>query len=142
MSQPISLLIADDHAVLRAGLRLLLASQKDMRVAGECGTHGGVLEFLHHSAQPVDVVTLDLTMPGGSPAALIENIVRHHPHTRWGQFGPDYSRQKEHSCDARPSGHRRFEPAGTGGAAPYCPGAFQSANRRQAVLERQNRGVL
>ena len=82
MSQPISLLIADDHAVIRAGLRLLLASQKDMRVAGECGTHGGVLEFLHHSAQPVDVVTLDLTMPGGSPAALIENIVRHHPHTR------------------------------------------------------------
>lgn len=82
MSEPISLLIADDHAVMRAGLRLLLASQKDMRVAGECGTHGEVLEFLRQREKPVDIVTLDLTMPGGSPTALIEDIVRHYPETR------------------------------------------------------------
>lgn len=82
MNGPVSILIADDHAVMRAGLRLLLASQQDMRVAGECGTHGEVVEFLRDSRQPVDIVILDLTMPGGSPAALIEDIVRHHPRTR------------------------------------------------------------
>lgn len=82
MSVPISLLIADDHAVMRAGLRLLLASQQDMHVVGECGTHGQVLEALRTSPRPIDVVTLDLTMPGGPPAAIIEEIVRHHPRTR------------------------------------------------------------
>lgn len=82
MSAPVSLLIADDHVVMRAGLRLLLASQKDMRVVGECGSHNEVLEFLRRSVQPVDIVTLDLTMPGGSPSALIQDIVRHHPCTR------------------------------------------------------------
>lgn len=82
MSEAISLLIADDHAVMRSGLRLLLASQKDMRVAGECGTHGEVLAFLRRGGKPIDIVTLDLTMPGGSPTALIEDIVRHYPETR------------------------------------------------------------
>lgn len=82
MSEPVSLLIADDHAVMRAGLRLLLSSQKDMRVVGECGTHRDVLEVLRTSPRPIDIVTLDLTMPGGSPGAIIEDIVRHHPRTR------------------------------------------------------------
>lgn len=82
MSEPMSLLIADDHAVMRSGLRLLFASQKDMRVVGECGTHGEVLAFLRRGGTPVDIVTLDLTMPGGSPAALIEDIVRQYPKTR------------------------------------------------------------
>lgn len=82
MSEPISLLIADDHAVMRAGLRLLLASQKDMCVVGECGTHGEVLQALLASPRPIDIVTLDLTMPGGSPALIIEEIVRRHPGTR------------------------------------------------------------
>jgi two-component system response regulator NreC len=82
MSEPISVLIADDHAVVRAGLRLLLTSQRDIRVAGECGTHGEVLAFLHKAPRAVDIVTLDLTMPGGSPAVLIEDIIRHYPHTR------------------------------------------------------------
>lgn len=82
MSTVISLLIADDHAVMRAGLRLLLANQKDMRVIGECGTHREILEFLRTTPQPVDVVTLDLNMPGGSPATLIGDIVRHYSFTR------------------------------------------------------------
>ena len=68
MSEPISVLIADDHAVVRAGLRLLLASQRDIRVAGECGTHGDVLAFLQKAPRAVDILTLDITMPGGSPA--------------------------------------------------------------------------
>lgn len=82
MSRMLSVLIADDHALMRAGLRLLLATQPDVRVVGECGTHQEVLDTLRDTTPAVDVVTLDLTMPGGPPAALIADIVRAHPATR------------------------------------------------------------
>lgn len=82
MTRVISVLIADDHALMRAGLRLLLATQPDIAVVGECGTHAEVLDTLRSAAPGVDVVTLDLTMPGGPPAALIEDVVRLCPGTR------------------------------------------------------------
>lgn len=82
MTAVISVLIADDHTLVRAGLRLLLSSQADIRVIGECGTHQQLLDALKRHRESVDVVTLDLSMPGGSPSAVIEDIVRHHPRTR------------------------------------------------------------
>lgn len=82
MTKVISVLIADDHTLVRAGLRLLLSSHADIHVVGECGTHRDLLDALAKRREPIDVVTLDLTMPGGPPAALIQDIVRHHPSTR------------------------------------------------------------
>lgn len=82
MSGLISVLVADDHALMRSGLRLLLSTQHDIRVVGECGTHQEVLDALHDPAIPIDVVTLDLTMPGGPPGALISDVIRAHPNTR------------------------------------------------------------
>lgn len=82
MSRIISVLVADDHALMRSGLRLLLSTQQDVRVVGECGTHQEVLDALRDATPAVDVVTLDLTMPGGPPAALIADVVRAHPATR------------------------------------------------------------
>jgi DNA-binding NarL/FixJ family response regulator len=79
MTHPIGVLIADDHAVMRAGLRLLLESQRDVRVAGECGTHRDVLAALQDPRMTFDVVTLDITMPGGSAATLIRDVVRIRP---------------------------------------------------------------
>ena len=77
MSGPIRILVADDHAVVRSGLRLLLSSQPDMEVVAECGSHHEVLEAL--AAGGIDVASLDLTMPGGSPAALIEDVIERSP---------------------------------------------------------------
>lgn len=82
MTAAISVIIADDHAMVRAGLRLLLSSHADIHVIGECGTHQELLNALANQHEPINVVTLDLTMPGGSPYALIEYIVRNHPRTR------------------------------------------------------------
>jgi two-component system response regulator NreC len=63
------LLLADDHAVLRSGLRLLLEAQPDLKVVGEAGD-GREAIGLAQSLQP-DVILLDLTMPGlGGMAAL------------------------------------------------------------------------
>ncbi len=76
----IRVLIADDHAVLRAGLRMLLNAQADMEVVGEAGT---THEALHQArAQTPDVLTLDLTMPGGSAIPVIERLRQECPKTR------------------------------------------------------------
>ncbi len=59
---PVRILLADDHAVLRAGLRMLLTAEPDMEVVGEAGDGQQVQE----QAQILnpDVILLDLTMPG------------------------------------------------------------------------------
>ena len=76
----ISVLIADDHAILRAGLRMLVDDQKDMRVVGEAGT----LETTLNQTQALnpDVVLLDLTMPDGNAVSVIEPVLAASPGTR------------------------------------------------------------
>lgn len=66
------ILIVDDHAVLRAGLRLLLDAQSDMRVVGEAGTIAQAIEVAR-SVSP-QVITLDLVMPGPSGVASVERL--------------------------------------------------------------------
>lgn len=62
MNQRARILLADDHAVLRAGLRLLLNSQPDFEVVGEAASGIEALEFAER-LQP-DLILLDLSMPG------------------------------------------------------------------------------
>lgn len=58
---PLRLLLADDHAVLRAGLAALLNAREDMEVVGEAANGSEVLS-LAEVLQP-DVILLDLSMP-------------------------------------------------------------------------------
>lgn len=60
-SETIRVVLADDHAVLRAGLKLLLEGEPDMRVVGEAADGAAVLP-LSEACQP-DLILLDLTMP-------------------------------------------------------------------------------
>jgi len=77
---PIRLLIADDHAVLRSGLRMLLEVQRDMAVAGEAGDGAEVLEKAR-ALQP-DIVLMDLSMPGPHSGEVIRQVLRASPKTR------------------------------------------------------------
>jgi class 3 adenylate cyclase len=61
LSDPIRVLIADDHAVVRRGLRLFLELQEDVSVVGEAGTGDQAIR-LSIEEQP-DVVLMDLDMP-------------------------------------------------------------------------------
>ncbi len=59
---PLRVFVADDHGVLRAGLRLLIDAQPDMQVVGEAGDGPSTLQRVTE-LQP-DLILLDLTMPG------------------------------------------------------------------------------
>jgi DNA-binding NarL/FixJ family response regulator len=76
----IRVLIADDHAILRAGLRLLINNQPDMEVVGEAADGP---EALRQACQAnPDVLTLDLTMPGGGGLKTLEGLRQTCPQTR------------------------------------------------------------
>jgi len=70
----ISVLLADDHAVLRAGLRLLLGSQSDMVVVGEAADGIEVTQKVKE-LRP-DVVVLDVSMPGPRSGTVIRQVRR------------------------------------------------------------------
>ena len=76
---PIRVLIADDHAILRAGLRMLLEAQTDMEVAGEAGD-GTEAARKARELQP-DVVLMDLTMPGPGSGEVIRQVLSAAPKT-------------------------------------------------------------
>jgi DNA-binding NarL/FixJ family response regulator len=59
---PISILLLDDHAVVREGLQALLGAQPDLRVAGSFGSSADAVRFASES--PPDVAILDITLPG------------------------------------------------------------------------------
>lgn len=61
-SRPIRVLIVDDHAVIRQGLRLLLESQPDLEVVADC-ENGREALLLVERLRP-DVVLMDVVMPG------------------------------------------------------------------------------
>ncbi len=62
MSEPIRILLVDDHAVLRAGLRALLGAEPGLTVVGEAATGEEAVEKAR-TLRP-DVVVMDLSMPG------------------------------------------------------------------------------
>jgi DNA-binding NarL/FixJ family response regulator len=59
---PISVLLLDDHAVVRDGLQALLAAQPDLRVAGSFGVASEAIRFAAES--PPDVAVLDIALGG------------------------------------------------------------------------------
>ena len=61
-AHPIRILLADDHAIFRAGLHILLDAQPDMQVIGEAGD--GLQAVEQAKELHPDVVLLDLSMPG------------------------------------------------------------------------------
>ena len=74
------MLIADDHAVLRAGLRMLLGAQSDLEVVGEAAD--GPETVRKTRATKPDVVLLDLSMPGPRSTQTIGQLVRLKPSPR------------------------------------------------------------
>ena len=73
----VRILIADDHGVLRAGLRFLLNAETDMEVVGEAGD-GSEAMVKARELHP-DVILLDVTMPGTGGLQAIRHIIKASP---------------------------------------------------------------
>jgi DNA-binding NarL/FixJ family response regulator len=80
IADPIRVLIVDDHAVVRLGLRSLLTHSNGFRVVGEAGsmTDGVALA----SQTRPDVVLMDVRLPDGSGVEACRRIKQQHPDTR------------------------------------------------------------
>ena len=68
-------LVVDDHAVVRSGLRKVLEAEPDLEVVGEAGTAERAI-FETISLKP-DVVLLDVVMPGKSGIEVLPDVLRH-----------------------------------------------------------------
>ena len=73
----INILIADDHAIVREGLKQIVSSQADMKVAGETHNAQGVLDLVR--AGNWDVVVLDINMPGRNGLEVLKELKQEHP---------------------------------------------------------------
>lgn len=76
----VRIVLADDHAVVRAGLRMLLESEPDFEVVAEVGDSDAAERSVrgHHP----DILMLDLNMPGRPTLEVIPEIVEKSPDTR------------------------------------------------------------
>jgi DNA-binding NarL/FixJ family response regulator len=76
----IGILLADDHAVVRRGLRLVLESEPDMRVVAEVGDGAEAVRRAVH--EDVDLAVLDITMPGLTGIQAAQELSRLRPRLR------------------------------------------------------------
>jgi two-component system response regulator NreC len=114
----ISVVLVDDHAVVRSGIRLLLDRQEDIEVIGEAGNAQDAL-FRARALKP-DVILLDVVMPGESGIDVLPRLLKESPETKVlvlsMQDDPSYVREAfaaahTATCSRKPSTRRSFRPS-------------------------------
>jgi DNA-binding NarL/FixJ family response regulator len=77
MKKPFSIVIAEDHTILREGLKSLLASQPDLKIVGEAGDGLEAIRCVRDLGP--DMILLDLSMPRMTGLDAIKEIKRINP---------------------------------------------------------------
>ena len=77
MTEPIRVLITDDHFIVREGLRLILETAVNIEVVGEATDGAAAIQFV--AEHKPDVVLMDMRMPGMDGLTAIEHLQRDHP---------------------------------------------------------------
>ena len=80
MSEPITILLIDDHRVVRQGVRAFLATQPDLLVVGEAASGAEGVSLAEQLAP--DVALMDLVMPGMDGVEATRRIKRASPRTQ------------------------------------------------------------
>jgi DNA-binding NarL/FixJ family response regulator len=78
--KPIRVLLADDHALVRAGIRVLIQEIEGVQVVAEASNGQEALSLIE--AQQPDLVLLDITMPGPNGLEVLEQTAKAFPQTR------------------------------------------------------------
>ena len=122
---PIKVVIADDHALFRDGLRKILSLEKDILVVGEAAT-GDEIPKAVERAKP-DILLLDVKMPKGDVVQSLLDVAARSPTTRVIVLTA-YSEEENVLNAAK------------GGARGYVPKGVPSATLLQAIKVVQNGG--
>ena len=80
MENPHRIVIAEDHTILREGLRALLSADPDLEVVGEAGDGRDAIRCVE-KLNP-DLILIDLSMPRMDGIPAIREIKKHHPETK------------------------------------------------------------
>lgn len=80
MKETISVLLVDDHAIVRQGIKMFLELQDDLTVVGEVESGQQAIEFVRHN--PPDVVLMDLIMPEMDGVTATHHIRQISPQTQ------------------------------------------------------------
>lgn len=80
MSEPLKLVLADDHALVRAGIRTLLEKIPGVQIVAESGDGRETIALV--AAQNPDVVVMDISMPGMNGLEATARIIKDRPHTK------------------------------------------------------------
>ncbi|MFM6979770.1 MAG: response regulator transcription factor, partial [Methylophilaceae bacterium] len=80
MSEPVKVMLVDDHAVVRMGFRMLLESASDIKVVAEAESGEQAIK-LYMEHQP-DVVVMDITMPGIGGMEATDRILAKDNHAK------------------------------------------------------------
>jgi two-component system response regulator NreC len=78
--KPTQILVVDDHAVVRSGLRMLLDAQEDLEVVGEAGDMRDAV-FEARALKP-DVILMDVVMPGASGIEATAAVLKEAPEAK------------------------------------------------------------
>ncbi|HXC41732.1 MAG TPA: response regulator transcription factor [Burkholderiales bacterium] len=73
----IKVVLADDHAVVRRGIRQILTDHQDIEVVGEAANAGELTQLLRQ--QPCDVLLLDISMPGKNGIDALKALKKEWP---------------------------------------------------------------
>lgn len=80
MAEVIKVMLVDDHAVVRAGLKRLIENQKDIQVSSEA--EDGEQAYQIYSKEPADVIVMDLSMPGMGGMESARRIIGRYPQAK------------------------------------------------------------
>jgi two-component system invasion response regulator UvrY len=76
-AKPYRILIVDDHAIVREGLKQILSEVDDLQVAGEADSSSRALQMARR--EPWDLVLMDISMPDRSGLETLELMKKEHP---------------------------------------------------------------
>jgi len=80
--QPIRILIADDHQLIRDGLRSMLENTDDLQVIGEAGDGKSLIELLNKKSKETDIILMDIKMPDKTGIELTQQVSKLYPHIK------------------------------------------------------------
>jgi DNA-binding NarL/FixJ family response regulator len=125
MAEAIEILLVDDHAMFRAGIRALIEGEERMKVVGEASTGDEAVDRVRE-LKP-DIVIMDLAMPGSNGLEATRRISALELNTSRRQWLPDQDERGYRPARGHPGG----------GAGPGVPATEGSDAAPQALQGRR-----